>query len=284
MRQISDQFSPKVLSCLFVDNWEKIISMSEHLMRENCGRSALVTINRPGVYNALTRQAKLDLVGVLGDAENDPEIRSIIITGAGKAFSSGQDLNDRGGGDADRDLGQILETEWNPLVKAIRNNSKIVIAAVNGVCAGAGISIALACDLIIARPGLKFVGGFGKLGLVPDAGSTFTLVRSLGYQKTLQFFLYNNPLTSEELFRVGLVNALEEACVDKALEWAGPINDAAPLAVAALKKNARAAQEASFMESLRNETNAQRKLGLSRDYGEGVRAFLEKRPPRFQGS
>ena len=257
--------------------------MSENLIQENRGRSALITINRPQVYNALTREAKLELIQSLKEAENDPEIRSIVLTGTGKAFSSGQDLNDRRETDTERDLGRILETEWNPLVKTIRNGSKIIIAAINGVCAGAGISIALACDLLVARPGLKFVGGFGKLGLIPDAGSTFALVRSIGYHKTLQFFLFNESLTSEELFRAGLINDLDKSCFEKALQWAGHINDAAPLAVSALKKNARAAEDISFMESLRKETNAQRRLGHSQDYNEGVRAFLEKRPPHFQG-
>ena len=257
--------------------------MDEPILQEKRGQTALITINRPDVYNALTRKAKLDLIRALTEAESDPSIRSIVLTASGKAFSSGQDLNDRQDGDEERDLGQILETEWNPLVKTLRNGNKMVIAAVNGVCAGAGISIALACDLIIARPGVKFVGGFGKIGLVPDAGSTFTFVGSLGYAKTLEFFLFNSPLTSEELHQVGLVNALEDSCVEKALEWAEQINESAPLAVAALKRNARAACETSFIESLRNETNAQQKLGQSQDYKEGVRAFLEKRPPRFQG-
>ena len=257
--------------------------MYQHLLWEKRGRTALITINRPKVYNALTQEAKLELIRALTEAENDPEIRSIVLTAAGKAFSSGQDLNDRQDSGEERDLGQILETEWNPLVKTFRSGNKIVIAALNGVCAGAGISIALACDLIIARPGIKFVGGFGKIGLVPDAGSTFAFVRSLGYAKTLQFFLFNNPLFSEDLHQAGLINALEESYLERALQWAEQINDFAPLATASLKKNAQAAFETSFLESLRNETNAQRKLGQSQDYKEGVQAFLEKRPPRFQG-
>ena len=257
--------------------------MAGDILWEKRGRTALITINRPQVYNALTREAKLKLIHFFGEAEKDADIRSIVLTGEGKAFSSGQDLNDRSGSPDERDLGYILETEWNPLVKTIRQGSKVVIAAVGGVCAGAGISIALACDLVVACPGVKWVGGFGKLGLVPDAGSTFTFVRSMGYRKTLEFFLFNHPLTSEELYGVGLVNVLEESCTKKALEWAEKINDAAPLAVAALKKNALAAQEISFSESLEGETDAQRRLGRSRDYAEGVGAFLEKRPPRFQG-
>ena len=257
--------------------------MTEDFLREVRGRTLLITINRPQVYNALTREAKLELSRLLEEGEKDAGIRTIVLTGAGKAFSSGQDLNHRSGSPQERDLGHILETEWNPLVRTIRNGSKIVIAAVGGVCAGAGISIALACDLIVARPAVKWVGGFGKLGLVPDAGSTFAFVRSMGYRKTLEFFLFNNPLTSEELHGAGLVNALEESCLEKALAWAEQINDAAPLAVAALKKNASLAQEVSFSESLRGETEAQRELGCSLDYGEGVKAFLEKRLPRFQG-
>ena len=245
--------------------------------------TGILTMKRPDVYNALTREAKLEFICAIEAAGKESAVKSIVITGEGKAFSSGQDLNDRAAGKEEMDLGKVLETEWNPLVKAIRNCSKIVIGAINGVCAGAGVSIALACDLLIAPAGVKFVSGFSKLGLVPDAGSTFTIVRALGYQKALEFFLFNRPLYSEDLLKAGLLNSIEENPFAASLHFTRQINSMAPLSVQAIKNNAQQAQEVSFAESMRYETNAQRTLGHSLDYKEGVRAFIEKRTAVFCG-
>lgn len=188
--------------------------------------AAIITIRREKVYNALTRNSKLELIRGIELAEKHPDAKSIIITGSGRSFSSGQDLNLRSG---PTNLQHILETEWNPLVESIWNCPKIVIASINGVCAGAGISVALACDLIVARPKVKFVSGFSKLGLVPDAGSTAAITRSFGYQRSLEFFLFNNPLYSEDLHSVGLVNHITDSDLDHARSWAKDIAKMAPL-------------------------------------------------------
>ena len=152
--------------------------------------TAIIEINRADVFNAMNVECKLEIIQAIKEANKNNNIRSIILTGAGKAFCSGQDLNDRNiqGKNGQIDLGHTLETEWLPLVNAIRDSKKIIIGAINGVCAGAGVSVAVACDLIIAKPNIKFVSAFSKLGLAPDAGSTYTFVRALGYQNALEFF------------------------------------------------------------------------------------------------
>jgi 2-(1,2-epoxy-1,2-dihydrophenyl)acetyl-CoA isomerase len=244
-----------------------------------------ITINRPKVYNALTRDAKLEIIKSIKTANKDDSVRAIILTGEGKAFSSGQDLNDRTvqAGEVAVDLGHTLETEWNPLVNSIRESKKIVIGALNGVVAGAGLSVALACDLITSRPGVKFVSGFSALGLAPDAGSTFTFLKAFGYQKTLEFFLFNNPLFSEDLEKAGMINYIGDDYMEQASIWANQIAGMAPLSLELMKKNLKLAMDSTFAESMQNETDTQRFLGNSSDYQEGLKAFFEKRKPEFKG-
>jgi 2-(1,2-epoxy-1,2-dihydrophenyl)acetyl-CoA isomerase len=248
--------------------------------------TAIISMNRPELYNALNAEAKMEVVQAIREANKSPSIRSIILTGKGKAFCTGQDLNDRSiqavnGG---VDLGNTLQTEWNPLINSIRDSKKIVIAAVNGVCAGAGISVAIACDLIVSKPNTKFVGAFSKLGLAPDAGSTYTFVRALGYQKAMEFFLMGNPLMAEDMHTAGLINALDEAVLERALMYSATINKLSPLACETVKKNLKAALDSSYNESMEREMYAQRFLGRSADYKEGLSAFLEKREPQFTGN
>ncbi|MBC7428665.1 MAG: enoyl-CoA hydratase/isomerase family protein [Bacteriovorax sp.] len=249
-------------------------------------RTATITMNRPELYNALNAEAKMEIVQAIREANKSATVNSIVLTGAGKAFCTGQDLNDRSvqATEGSIDLGHTLQTEWNPLVTAIRDSKKIVIAAVNGVCAGAGISVAIACDLIVSKPAVKFVGAFSKLGLAPDAGSTYIFSRALGYQKTMEFFLMGEALTSEELHAAGLINALNEDAVTKALDYAMAINKLSPLSTEIIKKNIKASLDSDYNQSLERETYAQRFLGNSADYKEGLSAFLAKRQPNFTGN
>lgn len=249
-------------------------------------RTATITMNRPELYNALNAEAKVEIVQAIREANKNAQVHSIILTGEGKAFCTGQDLNDRSVqvDNASIDLGHTLQTEWNPLVTAIRDSKKIVIAVVNGVCAGAGISVAIASDLIVSRPAVKFVGAFSKLGLAPDAGSTYIFSRALGYQKTMEFFLLGEALTSEELHTAGLINAISEDPRALAQEYALVINGLSPLSTEMIKKNIKAALDSNYNESLERETYAQRFLGNSADYKEGLTAFLQKRKPNFTGN
>ena len=262
------------------------MSQFKNILYTEVDRTATITINRPELYNALHTEAKMEIVQAIREANKSPNVYSIILTGAGKAFCTGQDLNDRSvqANNGTIDLGHTLQTEWNPLVTAIRDSKKIVIAAVNGVCAGAGISVAISCDLIVSKPGVKFVGAFSKLGLAPDAGSTYIFSRALGYQKTMEFFLMGESLTSEELLNAGLINSLNEDVYARAQEYAQNINKLSPLSTEMIKKNIKASLDSSYDESIERETHVQRFLGNSSDYKEGLTAFLAKRQPQFTGN
>jgi 2-(1,2-epoxy-1,2-dihydrophenyl)acetyl-CoA isomerase len=229
----------------------------------NQNQVSIISINRPDVYNALSREAKLEMIKAIREADRNPDVKVIIITGEGKAFCTGQDLNDPTIQNInDVDLGRTLETEWNPLVCAIRDAKKIVIAAVNGVAAGAGVSVALACDLIIANPKVNFVSGFAKVGLSPDCGAHYILSRHLGHYKTMEFFLTNRPLSASDLHARDLINTLSENPLDEAIKLAQEISLSAPLSCEFIKKNLHQAMEISFNESIERETSTQRFLGL----------------------
>jgi 2-(1,2-epoxy-1,2-dihydrophenyl)acetyl-CoA isomerase len=247
--------------------------------------TAIITINRPQVYNALNVQGKLDIIAAIKEANKNSSIRSIVLAAEGKAFCSGQDLNDRSV-DASKgpvDIGHTIETEWNPLIEAIRNSEKLVIAAIQGVCAGAGLSVALAADMKIAAPGVRFISGFSQIGLAPDAGMSFMLVRQMGYTKALEFALLGKPLLSEQMLEYNFINRIAESPLSEALQLSSEINNLAPLSVKMVKKNLQYANEKELGDVLSREKYVQRFLGFSQDYKEGVAAFLEKRKPEFKG-
>ena len=247
--------------------------------------TAVITINRPQVYNALNVQGKLDIISAIKEANKDSSVRSIVLAAEGKAFCSGQDLNDRSVNATlgPVDIGHTLDTEWNPLIDAIKSSDKLIIAAIQGVCAGAGLSVALACDIKVAAPGIRFISGFSQIGLAPDAGMSFMLVRQMGYTKALEFGLLGKPLLSEQMLEYNFINSIAENPVDEAVKLAEQINNLAPLSVKMVKKNFQYANEKELGEVLNREKYVQRFLGFSEDYKEGVTAFLGKRKPQFNG-
>lgn len=259
--------------------------MYQYIQTTNTNGTLIITINREQVYNALNRDSKFEIVRAIRSAQKDSEVKSIILTAKGRAFCSGQDLNDRTVNDPNTkvDIGRTIEEEWNPLISAIRNSEKLVIAAINGVCAGAGLSMALACDIKISPPQNKFICGFTQIGLAPDAGLSSMLSKSMGYSKALEFALLGKPLFSEDLINFNLINHIDPAPLERALTICEQINALAPLAVKMIKKNFKLAVDASFEKVIEQEKYAQRFLGFSEDYREGVSAFLEKRKPSFKG-
>lgn len=249
---------------------------------------AVIVLDRPEVLNAFDDELGREALAAVRDVSEDGAVRSVVITGAGRAFSSGEDLGALAGryekGEVP-DLGETLLQRYNPLVKAIRAAPKPVVAAVNGVAAGAGASLALACDFRIASEHAKLVLAFVKVGLVPDSGALWFLTRMVGSAKAWEVAATGAPIGAEEGLSLGLFNQVvpaerfEEAWRSFAAELAsGPT-----VAYALTKRLLQTAQERDFPEQLALEVDAQGQAGRSSDHLEGVRAFLAKRPPRFQG-
>ena len=244
-----------------------------------CDNHLEINFNREKVYNALNRQAKLELIEAIKDVESNTEVKSIILTASGKAFCTGQDLGDRAvssSQDEAPDLKKALDEEWNPLIKSIRESSKLVIGSINGMAVGAGMSIALACDYLICHPGAYFMAGFSKIGLVPDAGLTKVITTTYGRRKALEILLLNKTILMEEALSIGLINEINENHLDAARELSKKVSSMAPLSIREIKKNILFSEDADFVSSLENETTAQSSLGKSQDYAEGVKAFFEK--------
>lgn len=255
----------------------------KYITLEEIDRTALITINRSEVYNALNKLSKLELVKAIRAANKNDNVNSIVITATGKAFCTGQDLNDRSiqASEGPIDLGDTLETEWNPLVKSIRESEKIVTISVNGVAAGAGLSVVMAADFILAAPKVKFISGFTKLGLTPDAGLSYAFTKALGYHQAMNFFMFNEPLTSEILLQRGVISKIIKNPKEDALEFNQRINLLSKKSNWTVKRNLQYAQESTFNKSLEKEVHSQRYLGKSPEYQEGLNAFFEKRNPNF---
>ena len=243
---------------------------------------AMITLDRPESLNALNAAMRRELFAALKSAARDDSVRAVILTGAGRGFCAGADLR---GGDAERDFRRVLTAEYHPIVTAIREMPKPVLAAVNGVAAGAGVSLALACDLVYAAEEARFVGAFVKIGLVPDSGLTRTLVRALGRHRATQLIFSGEPLPASEARAAGIVNEVVPlaelaATVRAAAERlaSGPTR-----AIGLAKRSIARAEDASLEESLSYEAALQDLAGRSEDHAEGVAAFTEKRAPRFRG-
>lgn len=254
------------------------------LRYEVAERVATITLERADVLNAFDRALKDELLGALKEAARDRGVRVVVITGAGRAFSAGQDLKERlPAGSAPLDV--ELRERYNPIVLAIRGMDKPVIAAVNGVAAGAGMSLALACDIRIASEQASFIEVFGRVGLVPDTGSSWLLPRLVGPAKALELMWTTDPVDAPTALALGIVNRVvpAESLGDEARALAQRLAAAAPLALALTKRAVNRAFEAGFTEALDYEASLQGIAGRSADHAEGVRAFVEKRPARFTG-
>ena len=254
----------------------------ETILVQVADRIARITLNRPDSLNALNGPMRRELLAALKAAGRDEAVRAVVITGEGRGFCSGADLR---GGEAERVFRRVLTDEYNPLIAAIRALPKPVVAAVNGVAAGAGVSLALACDLVYASEEARFIQAFVRIGLVPDSGSTRTLVRALGRHRAAQLIFSGDPLSAADALAVGLLNGVvpgDQLAVtvrDAAMRLA-----AAPTRAIALAKRAiNHAEDAELDESLAMEAALQELAGRTDDHAEGVAAFAEKREPRFVG-
>jgi 2-(1,2-epoxy-1,2-dihydrophenyl)acetyl-CoA isomerase len=245
---------------------------------------ATITLDRPAALNALTIPMKLELLDALRRVEADRGVRAVILTGSGRAFCAGQDLKERLEPGAPT-LGEELRERYNPIVRAIRTMPKPILAAVNGVAAGAGASLAFACDLRIASEAASFVLAFGRIGLLPDSGATWLLPRLVGLPRALAMSLLNDPLSATEAERHGLVTkvVLSDALAYESKALARRLADGAPLGLAFTKRALYEGQDLEFDASLEQEASLQDVAGRTADHREGMAAFIDKRPPRFRG-
>ena len=243
---------------------------------------ATLTLDRPDALNALNSQLRGELLAALKAAARDGAIRSVVITGAGRGFCAGADLR---GGSGERDFRAVLSAEYNPLIEAIRNLPKPVVAAVNGVAAGAGVSLALAADVVVASKEARFVPAFGRIGLVPDSGLARVLVRGVGRHRAFEILMGERQLGADEAHALGLVAAVVPAdrLADAARELAQRLADGPTVSIGLTKRLLNAAEDATLPDALQAEAALQDLAGRSEDHAEGVAAFAEKRDPRFTG-
>ncbi len=255
----------------------------QDLRLERDGAALRVALDRPRVLNALTPGTLAELAGVLTSEAADPTVRAVLLTGEGRGFCAGADLSET---PVDGDIGDFLERSYHPVVRALRALEKPVVAGVNGVAAGAGLSLAAACDLRVASSAATFALGFTAIGLVMDAGSSYHLPRLIGVGRTLDLALGNRRLGAEEALSIGLVERLlpEEGFVESVWQLVKDIAAGPTLSYALVKRQLAGTLANDLEAQLALEAGAQSRAAASSDAREGVEAFREKRRPRFRGA
>ena len=245
---------------------------------------AFITLNRPEKFNSFNREMALLLQAKLDECEDNHDIRCVYITGSGKAFCAGQDLGEITAADGPG-MGEILALHYNPVIKKIRNLSKPVVAAVNGVAAGAGANIALCCDIVIASQPASFIQAFSKIGLIPDSSGTFFLPRLIGMQKASAFMMLGDKISAEEAERIGMIYRVfaEDIFLEESRKIASILAELPTRGLALTKQALNRSLEQNLDQQLQTEDELQQKAALTKDFKEGVAAFLEKRKPKFSG-
>lgn len=258
------------------------------ILIENEGGVRKITLNRPKSLNALNEAVLAALTQALNEAERDKTVRCLVITGAGRAFSSGQDLTyvrDRYERNEPIEFRSYLRTHYNPAINKMRTMEKPLVASVNGVAAGAGCSLALVCDMRIAAESASFIQAFINVGLVPDAGSTFMLPRLIGVARAMEMACTGRPIQSSEALQIGLVNRVvpDDRLEEQTMQFAHRLANLPTYAVGLTKRAINAAWSADLEAQLEHEAMLQGMACQTRDHLEGVAAFIEKRPPQFTG-
>lgn len=245
-----------------------------------------ITLNRPEVFNSFNREMALLLQDTLDRCAMDATIRAIVITGNGKAFCAGQDLKEVTSPELNPGFRKILEEHYNPIILKIRNIEKPVIAAVNGVAAGAGANIALACDIVLASEHASFIQAFSKIGLIPDSAGTFFLPRLVGFQKASALMMLGDRVSALEALNLGMIYKLFPVALfdEEVRAIATTLAQMPTLALGLTKKLLNESMTNNLEQQLALESDLQIKASSSNDYNEGVTAFMEKRKPEFNGN
>jgi len=256
----------------------------ESIVLESEGQIARITLSRPDRLNSFTASMHDELKQAIDEAA---DARVLILTGAGRGFCAGQDLNDRAVsvGGHPVDLGMTVETGWNPLIRKLTGLKIPVIARVNGVAAGAGANVALACDIVVAARSARFIQSFSAIGLIPDSGGTWVLPRLIGQARAMGLALTGEPLAAEMAEEWGLIwKCVDDEALDSEVDAiAQKLASLPPLGLAAIKKLIRESWSHTLDQELNHQRDQMRRLGFTEDYREGVAAFLEKRPAKFIG-
>ncbi len=245
---------------------------------------AYITLNRPEKFNAFNREMALLLQEKLDECEKNKEIRCVFIKGSGKAFSAGQDLAEvtdpNGPG-----MKKILSEHYNPIITRIRKLNKPVVAAVNGVAAGAGANIALCCDVVVATQSASFIQAFSKIGLIPDSGGTFFLPRLIGFQKASAVMMLGDKISAEEAARIGMIYKFfpDNIFLEETEKIAVSLAALPTKGLAYMKQALNLSLEQNLEQQLQTEDEYQQRAASTKDFNEGVTAFLEKRKPNFKG-
>lgn len=258
--------------------------MSETILFEKIGNVAKITLNRPKVYNSFNREMALALQEHLDECKEDVEVRAIYLAGAGKAFCAGQDLQEIVGEDAPS-LTKILSEHYNPIVSRIREIEKPVVAAVNGVAAGAGANIALCCDVVVAAESASFIQAFSKIGLIPDSGGTFFLPRLIGWQRASALMMLGDKVAAKDAEKMGMIYKIFSDSDFESESWklAETLSQMPTKGLGFTKRALNQSLQSDLSRQLGIEDELQSAAGQTNDYAEGVQAFLEKRKPNFTG-
>ena len=245
---------------------------------------AFITLNRPEKFNSFNREMALLLQTKLDECASLHEVRCVYITGAGKAFSAGQDISELVG-DNKLEIKQILSEHYNPIVKKIRNLAKPVVAAINGVAAGAGANIALCCDIVVASEAAVFIQAFSKIGLIPDSGGTFTLPRLIGWQKASALMMTGDKVSATDAEKMGMIYKVfsADSFEEESKKIAATLANMPTKGLAYTKHALNHSFTNNWEEQLLLEDEYQQKAAMTFDYKEGINSFLEKRNPLFKG-
>ena len=255
--------------------------MIQFEIKEGVGK---MTLNRPEKYHSFVREMALQLQDALDKCNNDKSVRAILITATGKAFCAGQDLGEATDPNGP-DLTQIVQEHYNPIIKKIRNMEKPVVAAVNGVAAGAGASIALCCDIVVATESASFIQAFSKIGLIPDSGGTFFLPRLIGMQKAAALMMTAEPVTATDAVNMGMIYKVfsDDSFEEESWKLVSKLAVMPTKGLGLTKRLLNASYSNNFEEQLNMEDKCQTIAGNTSDFKEGIEAFFEKRKPNFKG-